>query len=53
MTPNGVLLLQNSRIRMSQNGDLSHKMNVVIEYRIGTPISLTMYDMELDGKTTF
>ncbi len=48
-----VLLLRNSITKMGQNGDLSHKMNVVIEYRIGTPISLTMYDMELDGKTTF
>ncbi len=45
MTPNVVLLLHNSRTRMGQNGDLSHKMNMVIEYRIGAPTSLTMYDM--------
>lgn len=47
MTPNVVLLLQNSRTRMGQNGDLLHKMNLVIEHMIGAPTSLTMYDMEL------
>ncbi len=47
MTPNVVLLLHNSRTRMGQNGDLSHKMNVMIEHMIGVPTSLTMYDMGL------
>jgi len=30
---------------MGQNEDLSHKLNVVIEYRIGAPTSLIMYDI--------
>ena len=47
MTPNVILLLQNSKTRRGQNGDLSHKMNVMIEHMLGASTSLTMYDVGL------